>query len=328
MSLAPPPRFGGPKAPEPQTVEEWLQFWRWLFAQWRVVVQLENATLQPNSFPVIPQREPSAAPLAFQPFPPRVPDLGEVLGLVSSVQRVPSPGIDRIAALAGVQPGGFPFAPYVTRRTIEITVCTQATFPTLTTGSIALFIYVTDYVHWIYWDGTVAAFADGGNRGLTLFEVNPGTGWALYDGSTVAALNADGTTTNVVLPDLTSAANLAAFLKAGGTNSGPTAAIAPGITGTSASGTAVIAASATTTNSAAIAGSTGNDTTATQTVAAGVGATVPGEPHVHSIGTIADSGHAHVVTPVDTGHTHGVGSYVVDATGEGRKLVRRPYFRR
>lgn len=210
----------------------------------------------------------------------------------------------------------------------QIVVCTQATFPATATLAPSTFVYVTDYCHMMFWDGVTMAFADGGNKYMALFETAPGTGWALYDGGTYAYLTPAGATANITLPDLTSVGALAAFLEAGGVVSGPTAASAPSISGSTAIGNAAFGAALTTTNSAAIAGNTGNDVTATQIVQAGVGATVPGEPHTHSIGTIADSGHAHLFTPSDTGHTHAVGTLAVSATGEPRKLIRLPYFRR
>lgn len=197
------------------------------------------------------------------------------------------------------------------RQPMQEIVCTQATFPTLANIPPG-FIYVTDYQHRIYWDGSAAAFADGGNRFLGLFEANPGTGWHLYDGSTVAALNADGTTSNVTLPDLTSAGALAAFLEAGGTNSGPTAAVAPtisGLTDDTAIGfiPAAAAASATASTGSVDAGTGGAVTVLTALTSGGGGGgggSLINDPHHHSLSTAT-----------------------VSSTGEPRKLVRRPYFR-
>lgn len=203
----------------------------------------------------------------------------------------------------------------------------------LTADDRNLLAGVTDFNHVLRWTGSAWGFApgDSGSAYLTLFEVDPGTGWHLYDGATVDYLLSDGTTASAVLPNL---AGTAAFLEAGGTNSGPTAAVAPGIsgstgstavtvTGTSASGTA---------NIAPVSGNTNNDGGTPQTLlytAGLVSATVPAEPHTHGfIVAPTDSGHTHGVgSYAGAAHTHGVGTLTVDATGEPRKLVRRPFFR-
>lgn len=209
----------------------------------------------------------------------------------------------------------------------QIRVCTQATFPVLASLRPQTFIYVSDYVHMIYWDGTTPVFAGDQSGLLHLAESDPGTGYHLYDGATVNRLNADGTVTSVTLPDLTTAGALAAFLEGGGTNSGPTGAVAPTLTGATGS-TAVTVTGSTASGTAAIAGNTGNDDGSPQTVQSGTGATVPAEPHAHPVGTIADSGHSHGVGSLaGEAHTHAVGTLAVTATGEPRKLIRRPYYR-
>lgn len=211
----------------------------------------------------------------------------------------------------------------------QIVVYTQAQYAVAYAaglGTDALFVFVSDYVHMIYWDGSAANFAGDQSGCISLWESDPGTGYHLCDGSTVNRLNADGTITGVTLQDLTSVGALAAFLEAGGANSGPTAATAPGFSGASATGNAAFNPANTVGGTANISGNTGNDS-GTQIVAAGAGATVPAEPHTHSAGTIADSGHIHAYTPTDTGHAHGKGTFAVDSTGEPRKLVRRPFYR-
>lgn len=242
---------------------------------------------------------------------------------------------------------GFPASPYHTRTPIEIIVCTQATFPTLTSGSIPVFVYVSDFHHMIYWDGSTPLFSDGGNRFMALFEVDPGAGWALYDGSTVAALNADGTTTNVALPDLTSMANLAAFLEAGGTNSGPTAAVAPTFSGTPAVLTGSVSAPTLSINNFTPAG------TNSAPVFSGTPAAITSNTFTPiALATTAMTslaGSATSYTPAGTnsaptftgtpGAVTGTASTpnltmnsytpagTISTTGEPRKLVRRPYFR-
>lgn len=209
--------------------------------------------------------------------------------------------------------------------------CTQSTFPSAGSLTDPTIIYVKDYAHFILYTGGTFSFMGDQSGCVSLWENDPGTGYHLCDGSTVNRLNADGTVTSVTLKDLTTAPNLAAFLQAGGANSGPTAAVAPGIsgdtagtsvtiTGTTASGTASISA---------VSGNTNNDSGPPQTVQAGAGASVPAEPHTHGF-TVSptDSGHTHNAgTLAGSSHTHAVGTLVVDSTGEPRKLVRRPYYR-
>ena len=210
---------------------------------------------------------------------------------------------------------------------------TLSNIPTLTTTDVGYRFGVTDYAHILRWSGSAWGWApgDGGSgMGPVLFEINPGTGWALYDGSTVAYLKADGTTANVTLPDLTSAANKAAFLEGGGTNSGPTAAVAPGISGSvAAAATGVTTNAAATGISVTTSGTTDNDSGGGTVVAAGAGTTVASHTHNHGVpglvGTVTDPTHSHGIN--DPTHTHAIGTLAVDATGEPRKIIRRPYFR-
>lgn len=99
-------------------------------------------------------------------------------------------------------------------------------------------IYVTDYDHFLKWSGAAFGWDDGeqgSGMGPVYWEVDPtGVGWHLYNGATVSYLNADGTTSSVALPDLVTAPGQAAYLKAGGTPSGPNAAVAAVITGNTA----------------------------------------------------------------------------------------------
>ena len=81
---------------------------------------------------------------------------------------------------------------------------------------------------------------------MGLFEVDPGTGWHLYDGANnVAYLKSDGTTATVNLPDLTSAGNKAAFPKAGSPNAAPAvyAIVSSTIAATTATGQGSLAGS-------------------------------------------------------------------------------------
>lgn len=81
---------------------------------------------------------------------------------------------------------------------------TQADFPDLTGIITPTLIYVSDYAHFIYWDGVTLSFAGDPSGQLIEFLVPPtGPGWHLCDGSTgVVYLLADGTTAVIDLPVL------------------------------------------------------------------------------------------------------------------------------
>jgi hypothetical protein len=137
---------------------------------------------------------------------------------------------------------------------------TLANIPTaaLGTADAGLLYDVTDYDHILRWSGSAWGWGTGnpspsGIYGL--FESAPTTnGWQLCNGSTVARLNADGTTTNVSVPDVTTPRYLIGALSA----------------------SAVAAAS----------GSTGAPSGTTE-VQSGSGATVASSGHTHGPGTIA-----------------------------------------
>jgi|ERR1700722_3884362 len=116
----------------------------------------------------------------------------------------------------------------------QIFVCTQATFPALSTLPPNSFIYVADFAHLIYYDGTVTSFADAGSNYYAFGSAAPGSiGWHAVDGSTVSYLNADGTLTVKTLVD-----NVAtpAVLQAGSGADTLNAPVAPGFTGALAGG--------------------------------------------------------------------------------------------
>jgi len=133
----------------------------------------------------------------------------------------------------------------------------------LGTNDAGYLFFVTDYSHLLRWSGSAWEWAPGdtGSGYYQLFEAAPAgygaSAWALCDGSTVARLNADGTTTNVTLDDVSTAR----YLKAGTSSSGVTAA----------SGTTTAAGT----------GATGNNS-ASQEVQSGTGTTVAAHPHTHT----------------------------------------------
>lgn len=134
----------------------------------------------------------------------------------------------------------------------QIIICTQATFPVLA-GTAPTFIYVSDFAHWIYWDGTTAVFADGGSNYYSVAAAAPGAiGWHAVDGSAVYFLNPDGTLTAKTLANV---AGTPGYLKVGAGTDTLHAPVAPTISGhTDAAATSITvsAAAAATAASASI----------------------------------------------------------------------------
>lgn len=206
---------------------------------------------------------------------------------------------------------------------------TQATLPAdLGTNDTGFIVQVTDFNHRLVWSGTAWGWApgdEGSGKGPIPFEIDPSptTGWALYDGSTVTYLKSDGTTGSIALPDLTSAANKAAYLKLGSPDSGPNAAVAPTVTGgggnTGSATTGVTNPSAT----GATAPGAGSNNSASVAVQSGAGTTVAADPHTHT-----SASHTHTIgAPTDPGHVHTLGALSAGTNGEPRNLERRPWFR-
>lgn len=109
----------------------------------------------------------------------------------------------------------------------------------LGTADAGLKQVVTDYSHTLRWTGSAWEWNDGddGSDFYRLYESVPSgygaSAWALCDGSTVARLNSDGTTTNITLDDVTTAR----YLKGGLTSAG--VAAAGGVTTSVSGGTPV-----------------------------------------------------------------------------------------
>jgi len=108
--------------------------------------------------------------------------------------------------------------------------------------SDAFFMFeATDYSHVLEWQGGAWSWGPGeiGSDYIQSFRAAPNTvganAWQQCDGSTVARLNANGTTTNVTVPDYSTAAYLK--LIDTGATIGPTAA--SGVTGTPSATTTV-----------------------------------------------------------------------------------------
>lgn len=180
---------------------------------------------------------------------------------------------------------------------------TQATLPTnLTPNQKGFLVEVSDYGHTLRWNGTGWEWGpgDSGSGYVSGFlEAPTAPGWKLCDGSTVPRLNSDGTTTNVTLPNYTTASYLKLSVTA---NAGPNAP--------SGATDAVTAGTPSGTNSAptftGTPGTTGNNS-ASFLVTPGP-TSVADSPHTHSF-TPAGTVSAPVFTgsPLAT-HSHGAGT--------------------
>lgn len=177
---------------------------------------------------------------------------------------------------------------------------------TLGVDDTGLLVNVTDFAHILQWTGAAWSWGPGeqGSGMMVLFEEDPtGNGWHLYDGTAnVKYLKATGATGTVTLPDLVSVTANAAYAKAGSPNAAAVAAVAPGLTGSTAAASTGISA------------------------AAGVPSLVVAET-LAGVNTVAANNHTHTITVTDPTHLHTKGTLAVDATGEPRNLVRRPWFR-
>ena len=170
---------------------------------------------------------------------------------------------------------------------------------TLAAGDTGVKVYVTDYAHTLVWSGSGWTWAPEDDlragEGPIYREVDPSpsTGWHLYDGSVVSYLRSTGALGSATLPDLTG--TNAAYVKAGGSNSGPTAAVAPTFSGTF-TGTA--------------------DTTGVNNMTILVIPAATGLPDF-----LTGDSHTHPFTP------SGTIAGTVTSTGEPRRLQRRAFFR-
>ena len=235
-----------------------------------------------------------------------------------------------------------------------------ANIPTdLGTNDTFFKFYENSFDHILLWTGAGWQWGPGNpmvsGAGPIMWEIDPPTGsWALYDGGTYSYLKSDGTTANIVLPDLVAAGSNAAYLKAGSPNSGPNAAVAPTATGgggTVNSGTTGITLptnSGSNTTGITLPTNAGSNTTgltvnnnvttaAVDPVGGGSvassthGHSVTDPGHTHTMGSITDPGHTHTLGSItDPGHTHTFTATqpTISNTGEPRNLVRRPWFRR
>lgn len=100
---------------------------------------------------------------------------------------------------------------------------------TITANDQGLRVYVTDYNHYLLRGAGAFAYDPHLDdlmcgAGPVLFEVDPGLGWHLYDGTLVSYLLPTGALATVTLPNLSGAGPTPSFLKASSASAGPTAA--------------------------------------------------------------------------------------------------------
>lgn len=165
-------------------------------------------------------------------------------------------------------------------------------------------INVSDYAHILQWTGTGWAWGPGdpGSGYVAPFlSVPTQVGWHLCDGSTVQRLNSDGSLTNVVLPDFTTAV----YLKLG-------TLLAMGPNAASGATLATSAGTPSGTNSSpaftGTPGTTGNESADTANVAVTGATSVAAAPHTHPFtpaGTV--SAPAFTGSPL-AAHSHGPGT--------------------
>ncbi len=173
----------------------------------------------------------------------------------------------------------------------------------LGTNDAGFLNFITDYSHTLRWSGSAWTWApaDDGSDYYRMYENAPSgfgaSAWQVCDGSIVARLNPDGTTTNVTVPNLTTAA----YLK-GGTAAAAVAA-ASGRTTSDSAGTPAG------TNSApaftGTPGTTGNDGDVGVNIASAGATLVALNPHTHTFtpaGTVAAPAFAGNAL---AGHDHG-----------------------
>jgi hypothetical protein len=195
---------------------------------------------------------------------------------------------------------------------------------TLTAEDAGYLYYATDYLHTYKWNGSGWEYAswDRISGEVAAFVSDPGTGWALCDGSSVTRTLSNATTTSFTTPDLRGL-----YVKGSTTYTGAVVnAVAPAITGS------ITAASAGTPSGSVASSFTGGGAGITglpsgsTTVQSGVGASVASTSHIHA--TPDDAG---TVSSVFTGSPMGTHSHsdtlAVDNTTDVAHINFPYYFR-
>ena len=121
----------------------------------------------------------------------------------------------------------------VWRRTQSQLAALAATLGANDTGLLA---EVTDYAHVLQWTGTAWQYndpADPAGRGPVAWEIDPGTGWHLYDGSIVSYLESTGALGTIGLANISGASPTPVLLEFGAANAAPAAGTTGAVAGIS-----------------------------------------------------------------------------------------------
>lgn len=200
--------------------------------------------------------------------------------------------------------------PTITPPQIVITAqaAAAALIPTLPANT---FIFVSDYSHWLFWNGATSAFADDGSDYYVLGQRASGSvGWHAVDGTAnVPYLNADGT---VSTRTLTNVAAVKAYLAGGSGADTLNAPVAPTISGhTEVASTGITVSPA--------AASTAGVGTADNTGASSVAVLVPPFTGGGGGGAVTDPQHSHTLLAVNA---------PISTTGEPRNFYSVLWYRR
>lgn len=197
------------------------------------------------------------------------------------------------------------------------------------------FLYMPSvYIHICRWSGSGWAITDGGGGWIADCVVNPGAGWQVCDGTATTYLalsGADLAETAFTTPDEVTAPSGVYHKSIAAYTGVINAATAGSTSGSTGSTTATNIAASTGVTIADHPSHTHDDASALatpdlfapDTTAAGTAAQTGG-PSATLTHPVTDPTHNHT----QNAHTHGIGSIVVDATGQPRNLGCLRYFRR
>jgi hypothetical protein len=193
---------------------------------------------------------------------------------------------------------------------------TLANIPTdLGTNDKGFLFYGTDYTHTWRYTGSTWEYApcDRISGEIAWFTADPGTGWALCNGSATTRTTATASTAAFTTPNL-----IGAYAKGAGTYTGGVAAAIPGTVSGSTGSESAHTHGVTT---AAVQSGLGDIDSPIYAVSAGSGINVRNEWHRHNVpGQTVTSG-------TGSAHSHGTGTLAVSAS-EPAHVDLLPYFRR
>lgn len=242
------------------------------------------------------------------------------------------------------------FATFVTslvtaiNQAVGVNSFTLAGQPTLGPGDAGFLGFVTDYGHFVKWDGAIWSFAPGdvGNGFRRDFAIVPQeAGWQLIDGTAnVPYLVVGGAALTTALINMPNLTGNPAYPKSAAAYTGViVAATGSGLTGQTADENAHthVVPDQNTADEAAhthnYSGVTSSGSGILVTLDGNFDSTKPVEhTHTYAGTTTAGSAHHHDVpsqpTQAGSAHHHGAGTLAADATGEPTHVGWLPYFRK